>query len=122
MENEQETSAERAKRLSDEVQKLAPEVAAEAVAGLVGAVITSAAGLTKETEQHFRTAERQMDTGAVVSLMVQGALAAICEGHPDEDVRHRLYRAGRAIGDFMTERWRSQIEEKVEAAHRENAS
>jgi len=111
----EETRAERALRLTAEVGRLIPELNDEQVRMMVGPVLDQAMSLTKETEEHFQVGKRTLDASAVISVMIQGALAAICEGHPDEDIRGRLYRAGKLVGEYATERMAKNVEAAVEA-------
>jgi len=113
---EQETRAERAHRLAQDVGKLLPELTEEQVRAFIDPVLHQAMELTKETEEHFKIQKRSLDASAVASVMVQGALAAICEGHVDEDIRGRLFRAGKLVGDYATERMAENVQKAVEAA------
>lgn len=41
-------------------------------------------------------------------ILAYGALASMYAHNPEADLRRRLYAAGRIVGDFIVERWRSQ--------------
>lgn len=111
---EQPEATERAKKLAGDVQELLPELKPDVVRAVISPVFEQACGLTQEVEGHFRTDKRQLDANAVVAVMVQGALAVICEGHQDDDIRGRLYRAGRLVGDFITEQWSAKIQRELD--------
>lgn len=122
MGDEQESRADRAHRLAADVGRLVPELRPDQVMVVVGPVIDQATALTKETEDHFAQAKNEVDVTAIVSVMVQGALAAICESHVEGDLRMRLYQAGRKIGDFVTERMQQNIEAAVEQQRKDTLS
>ncbi len=45
-----------------------------------------------------------LNPGVFRLLMCAGALAVALEGLPDDSIRTRAYRAGRAVGEFYTQR------------------
>jgi len=109
--------------LGARVKELVPELDREDVMlGVVSSVLEQASSLTKEVEGHFKVGKNTMDVNAVIAVMVQGALAAICEGHPEEDVRGRLFQAGKAVGEFWVQRVADNVQRAVEEEHRRTRS
>jgi len=107
--------AERATKLAGEVAALLPELREDQVRQMITATINQVTDLTNDVEEHFQQGKKQVDADAIAAVMIQGALAAVCESHQEEDVRTRLYRAGRAVGEFVTERWAKKVGDQIEA-------
>jgi hypothetical protein len=125
---EDENLKEKSKRglaMRDKILALVPELRDDVALAVISATIEQATSIVNEVEGHFKVASRQLDANAVVAIMIQGALAVVCEGHPDEDIRGRLWKAGREVGEFLTERWAKQVEDamaKQEADRKAGAS
>jgi len=117
--------AARAGKLADDVLALVPELPRAYASQTIGAVIEQATGIVRETEEEHFSNSGVPDAQAVVSILIQGALAVVCEGHERGDVRRRLYDAGRAVGEYVTERMQENVaralREREEQAKKERS-
>ncbi len=105
---------ERAQRLVDEMIAKAPFLRDVPMTGLTNMV----AMVLKTTGETMTAAEEAIakgkhDAGAILQWMLLGALATVAEGYPDDDARTALYRAGREVGEFWTERARQNVEAEL---------
>lgn len=108
------------------------DISRQQVADLVNKVLESAPGIEQtgtqvdvivsevleQTLQVINSLEAAAQEGfgapVCVAIMVQGACAAVLDGMPPENVRMQLYRAGRAVGRFISDRFAENIRHKLQ--------